>query len=172
MNTRPPAEAVFALEAPGGVFAVSPGSVALDVRCNCRQLLLRLVRSEGGLLGIWRHHNPPTQAQLAAKGGAWSGGAKTDARIVYERGRTEVRDVLSTEVGWWDDAAWYPADAGRPSYWPANVWCECGLFTVWEELRPSVEACLLGHRQRVLTVPKRARFDRAGLAAWYLEREQ
>lgn len=159
-NRRQAAEA-FAEVAPDGLGSVSRDDVMLDVRCRCKQLLLRVVRTNSGPLAVWRHHNSPTQVQLRNKGRAWQPTQRQDPRLVRRGRRLEIEDALATQVGWWEDPIWYPTENYIPPVWPADVRCSCGLTLIWQYLKPSVDSQLKNGRSRLLPAPQPALLSRA-----------
>lgn len=165
---RPPAEAVAAVLAPAGMLQAPKAHVALDVRCRCQELLVRLLRTPVGLLRLSRSHHRPTWKHLRAKGDDWDGGERHEPTVVHDERGTRVPDGL-TFVGWEEGASWYDValprggEAGKGSF--AGVDCRCGLFLDFVALEPSVAAILARPRDRVLLAPSGALLDPAAKAA-------
>lgn len=172
MTGRTPADAAFAMIAPSGMFAVNKKIVALDVRCRCEEVLLRLLRTPDGLLSVWRHHNPPTNKQIEAKGGRWPGGDSSEARVHRQGNRIEIEDELATQVGWWEDPVWYSPDDSAPGVQRVDVRCRCGRTLICERLRPRVEAQLRFGRSRRLDAPQDCLLDRVAYREWTLTAHQ
>lgn len=134
-TARPDAGVTYEAIAPYGVAALARVLSALDVRCRCNKLLIRVVRVGRHELVVVRHHSPPTHHQLEQKQeGTWSG-----ARHVapdYEPGPAgiPVRSWMSTPVGWTDHHAVWLDDADPGRY---SARCECGrtLVTSLEQVR-------------------------------------
>lgn len=161
MSDRPAPAAAFAVMAPDGFFSVPKACVALDVRCRCNEVLLRVINTQVGPLCVWRHHNPPTSKQLRAKGaGQWAVGEKQEARLVHGERRTSVADELATQVGWWEEPVWYQPSGDEAEVWTGGVRCRCGSIMVRERLRASVVGQLRSTRGRVMEAPRSALLDR------------
>ena len=158
--TKPPPEAALAALAPDGILSAPQAVTALTVRCACRQVLLRVLRTPAGLLAVWRSHLPPVDAQLRAKGSGWSGGDQQDARIVHEGNLTRVESELAFAVGWHSNPLWLAQAStegdGLELEWSGLARCRCGLSLNGRRLAPHAERHLASRRGPELEAPRDA----------------
>lgn len=145
--------------APAGVLHVDKGAVVVDVRCKCREILLRVVRTPSGLLAVARAFCPPTPRQLRAKeSGEWKGGERSEVRLIDTAGGGfSIANPLATYVGWDEAPTWFADLAGE-----ALARCRCGLALICgSDLRRALELHIRTNGGRQFPAPRTLLLDRS-----------